>query len=86
MKRVESDSAASTAFELVEHTEQIDRLSAALDSLPEDERLVIHLYYLEPDPPAAAASALGLSRSGFYKVLHRARKHLAVLMREAPIP
>jgi RNA polymerase sigma-70 factor (ECF subfamily) len=53
-----------------------------MDQLPERERLAIHLYYLEADPVTAAASALGLSRGGFYKLLARARQQLAVLMRE----
>lgn len=59
---------------------QLDRLGAALDTLPDRERLAIHLYYLDADPIAAAASALGLSRGGFYKLLARARKHLATEM------
>ncbi len=85
MNRLECEEAVSTASEVVDRAEQLERLGAALDSLDENERLAIHLYYLEPDPPEAAADAMGLSRSGFYKLVHRARHHLAVLMREAPI-
>ena len=70
-------------LEQVEQDDQLDRLSVALDALPEDERLVIHLYYLEADPPAAGLAALGVSRSQFYRVLQRARDRLALLMREA---
>ena len=44
------------------------------------ERLAIHLYYLEADPVNAAMSALGLSRSGYYKLLSRARENLAGLL------
>jgi RNA polymerase sigma-70 factor (ECF subfamily) len=66
-----------------EHAEQLSRLTAALDQLPDDERLAIHLYYLEPDPVAAASSAIGVSRSGFYKLLARARDHLASIMTRA---
>lgn len=62
--------------------EELARLSAALAGLPEAERLAIHLYYLDPDPVRAAESALGLSRSGFYKVLARGRERLAALLRE----
>lgn len=61
-------------------SEQLDRLTTAMDQLADDERLAIHLYYLEPDPVAAAASALGISRSGFYKLLARARTHLASIL------
>ena len=63
-----------------EHAEALSRLSSALDELPDDERLAIHLYYLEPDPVVAAGSALGISRSGFYKLLGRARDHLASIL------
>lgn len=64
----------------VEHAEALDRLTSALDELPDEERLAIHLYYLEPDPVAAAGASLGLSRSGFYKLLARAKTHLGTLM------
>jgi RNA polymerase sigma-70 factor (ECF subfamily) len=63
-----------------EHREQLALLDRALDALPDRERLAIHLYYLEPDPVAAASSVLGLSRSGFYKLLTKAREHLGALM------
>jgi RNA polymerase sigma-70 factor (ECF subfamily) len=65
------------------HAEQLARLGHAIDQLPDTERLAIHLYYLDPDPVAAATSALGLSRSGFYKLLARARERLAELLTEA---
>ena len=44
------------------------------------ERLAIHLYYLDADPVGAATSALGLSRSGYYKLLSRAHGRLADLV------
>lgn len=71
------------ALAAVEHAEQLERLSHALDALPDDERLAIHLYYLDPDPVAAAGAAIGCSRSGFYKLLARARDHLASIMTRA---
>ncbi len=74
----------ATSSEVVERTEQIDRLGAALETLPDNERLAIHLFYLEDGPVTAAAEALGLSRSGFYKVLARARAKLAARLREVP--
>lgn len=66
-------------------TEQLEQLNGALDTLPDDERLAIHLYYLEPDPERAAADVLGLSRGGFYKVLQRARERLARRMKESSV-
>lgn len=65
------------------HAEELEHLSRALDRLDNRERLAIHLYYLEPDPVAAAQSALGLSRSAFYKLLSKAKEHLHALMVEA---
>jgi RNA polymerase sigma-70 factor, ECF subfamily len=71
----------------IERMEDLVRLSEALDQLPEQERLAIHLHYLESDPVTAAMPALGVSRSGFYKLLARARKRLASLLGEgAPRP
>lgn len=63
--------------------EQLERLTHALDALPDEERLAIHLYYLERDAVAAASEAMGLSRSGYYKILARARETLAAAMHAA---
>ena len=60
--------------------EQLKRLDAALQELPDSERLAIHLQYLDPNPAGAARRALGLSKSGYYKTLERARTRLASLM------
>ena len=65
---------------VVERTEDVDRLTAAMDQLDDTERLAIHLHYLEADPVRAAGPALGVSRSGYYKLLVRAREKLAALM------
>jgi RNA polymerase sigma-70 factor (ECF subfamily) len=60
--------------------ERLEHLSAAIESLNDDERLALHLYYLEHDPVAAAGDALRLSRSGYYKLLAKAREKLAAAM------
>jgi len=70
----------STPCAMAERTEQLERLTLALDELPDDERLAIHLYYLEPDPASAANNAIGCSRSAFYKLLGRARERLGSIM------
>jgi RNA polymerase sigma-70 factor (ECF subfamily) len=57
-------------------------LEEALGQLPEKERLAIHAFYLLEQSPDAARAALGLSRSGLYKVLERARTRLNRLMQE----
>ncbi len=65
-----------------ERAEMLDRLDAALDRLDDRERLAIHLYYLDPNPPAAAAEALQVSRTGYYRLLDQARRQLAVFLQE----
>ncbi len=62
--------------------ERFAALESALEALAEDERLAIHLHYLEDDPVEAAGNALGISRSGYYKLLARARNHLAEALRD----
>ena len=74
---------AQSPAESLEHAEQLQRLDGAIDQLDDRQRLAIHLYYLESDPIQAAQSALGLSRSGYYKLLAKARERLGELMREA---
>ncbi len=76
---------AAVALDKVVQDERMRRLDDALEKLPEDERLAIHLYYLETDPVKAAATALGISRSGFYKLLNRAKERLSVLMKEVTL-
>ena len=75
---------SAAAYENVRRNEELDRLTDAIEQLDEHQRLAVHLYYLEADPVRAAAEALGLSRSGYYKLLARARDRLACLMQEAP--
>ncbi len=72
--------------ECTERSEELRRLSAAMDRLDDRERLAVHLYYLEADPVQAASAALRLSRSGYYKLLGRARERLAELMSEVDPP
>jgi RNA polymerase sigma-70 factor, ECF subfamily len=62
-----------------------DRLAVLLDlmtDLPEMERLALHAFYLEGQNADQAAIATGLSRSAFYKLLHRARENLALRYRQ----
>ncbi|MCP4835137.1 MAG: sigma-70 family RNA polymerase sigma factor [Phycisphaera sp.] len=65
-----------------EREERFSALEAAMEQLPDEQRLAIHLHYLEHDPVDAAKRTLGLSRSGFYKLLGRARASLADLLRD----
>lgn len=59
---------------------QIERLRAMITTLPEKERLALHAFYLRNNSADSAREILGLSRSGFYRVLERARKRLEQLL------
>lgn len=81
--RLQMDEHAGTTeheSKAAERDEALARLDAAMAQLDDRERLAIHLYYLEADPIQAAAEGLGLSRSAYYKLVGRARQHLAELM------
>ncbi len=69
-----------------DRAEQLERLTQALNQLPDRERLAIHLHYLETDPVAAASSALGVSRSAYYKLLARAKEQLAAIFQGVKRP
>lgn len=56
--------------------EQMALLTIAIRELPDREALALHLYYLDPDPAKAAHDAMSVSRSGFYKLLSRAKDTL----------
>ena len=62
--------------------EAFDELHHALLQLSDTERLALHLFYLQDEPAEPARALLGLSRSGFYKLLDRARHKLRELMSE----
>jgi len=51
-------------------------LRRAVAGLPEKERLALHAFYLQGQDAEQARSVLGLSRSGFYRVLSCARQRL----------
>lgn len=56
-------------------------LRDAVGALPEQERMALHLFYLDEEPVTVARQVLGLSQSGFYKLLDRARRQLAEKMK-----
>ena len=51
-------------------------LRRAIEELPERERLALRAFYLLGESADDARAALGLSRSGFYQALARARNRL----------
>ncbi|HUU19615.1 MAG TPA: sigma-70 family RNA polymerase sigma factor [Sedimentisphaerales bacterium] len=59
---------------------RIELLREMITTLPEKERLALHTFYLQGSSAEAAHRIMGLSRSGFYRVLERARKRLEQLL------
>jgi RNA polymerase sigma-70 factor (ECF subfamily) len=61
---------------------RVEMLRKMITTLPEKERLALHTFYLQGNSAENIRRTMGLSKSGFYKVLERARKHLEKLMPE----
>jgi RNA polymerase sigma-70 factor (ECF subfamily) len=59
---------------------RIEWLREMITKLPEKERLALHTFYLQGKSAEVARRIMGLSRSGFYRVLDRARKQLERLL------
>jgi len=59
---------------------RIELLREMITTLPEKERLALHTFYLQGNSADNAHRIMGLSRSGFYRVLERARKRLEQLL------
>jgi RNA polymerase sigma factor (sigma-70 family) len=59
---------------------RIELLREIITTLPEKERLALHTFYLQGKSAEVARRIMGLSRSGFYRVLDRARKRLEYLL------
>ena len=55
-------------------------LREALIQLREEERLVLHLFYLDEQPAESARQMMGLSKSSFYRLLEQARQSLGRLL------
>jgi RNA polymerase sigma-70 factor (ECF subfamily) len=64
--------------------EEIERIEAAFDRLPEDQRRVIALVKVAGLPHAEAARELGRSESATRMLLYRALAQLAELLHEPP--
>ena len=74
---------ASSAAEVDPPSDEmsVGRLHEALLQLPEKERMAIQAFYLLGESADQARATLGLSRSGLYRMLERARKRLERLMK-----
>lgn len=54
----------------------LEALWKTMAQLPEKDRLALHVFYLQGNSTDDACRIVGLSRSGFYRALDRARKQL----------
>jgi len=63
-------------------SEQIEpeELRAMVARLPDKERLALHVFYLNGQSADEACRIVGLSRSGFYRALDRAREQLRSML------
>ena len=59
---------------------RIEQLREKITQLPEKERLALHAFYLQGKSADNACRVTRLSRSGFYRLLERARKRLSRLL------
>ncbi len=59
---------------------RIELLREMITALPTKERLALHTFYLQGKSADNARRIMGLSRSGFYRLLGRARKQLEQLL------
>ncbi len=62
--------------------ERVSAVREAVRELPERERMAVHIHYLCGEPVEVARRTLGLSPSGFYKLLDRARGRLRARLLE----
>ena len=60
--------------------DRVTELQQAIRALPAQERLALHLFYLQQQPAEVARHVLGLSPAGFYKLLERARTRAGQIM------
>jgi RNA polymerase sigma-70 factor (ECF subfamily) len=77
------DAGISNEGAVVHHTSEDGRIALLrkmIRTLPEKERLALHTFYLQGNSSENSRMLMGLSRSGFYRVLDRARKRLEKLM------
>lgn len=60
--------------------DRIERLRKMMRKLSEKERLALHTFYLQGKSAEKARRIMGMSMSGFYRILTRARKRLEHLL------
>ena len=64
----------------VDDADELQYMLRAIRRLPPKERMALHLFYLAEQPAELARDVLGLSNSGFYRLLERAKRRAAVVL------
>jgi len=62
--------------------DRLDWLMAAMEKLEPDEKLALHVYYLQDEDIEQAMKVVGVSRSGFYRLLAKAREKIEKYVHE----
>jgi RNA polymerase sigma-70 factor (ECF subfamily) len=68
------------APETLSRSEDLTRLTAAIQALPPRQRAALTLFYYEEVSGEEAATVLGVSRRAFWSLLHRSRQAVQCLM------
>lgn len=76
--------AGADASETVDQTERADRIRAAVDALPEDQRTVVLMCALEGTPSKRVAALLGITERAVEGRLYRARQALTETLGRSP--
>jgi RNA polymerase sigma-70 factor, ECF subfamily len=81
LEEVEAPATASDA-----NDDEIQHVLHIVRQLPPKERMTLHLHYLAGQSVETARQTLGLSSSGFYKVLERAKRRVAAQLERRKVP
>jgi len=72
---------STTAYGAIERAEMADALHTLLDSLPERERLIVTLHYLQQVPFITIAAQLGITKGRVSQLHRRAMERLREALR-----
>jgi len=79
----QSPEAAQPAGDCSGDREDVRRLHETILRLPDKERLAMQIFYLLDEPASRSQAILGMSRSGFYKLLECARSRLKLWLQDS---
>lgn len=76
----EMEDSANSPFESLSQSQQSQRVSAALERLPENQRTALTLSYYQSVSQREGASVMEISESAYESLLVRARKALKIIL------